>query len=411
MPRARASSIHVHHRGERGVDGILRLIELADHDGPAESVLSEMCVEIAAIAGVDVASVYVRETVAADDVLVMRGNHGFPPEAIGTVVLRVGEGITGLVAECLRPVSAAVAASQASYKHVPGLGEERFPAFAGVPLLGGGRCVGVLVLQRRKSRAFTPAEVALATALAAPVALALERRRIAAVRSARLVGASLAGGLVLGRAGMVPTSTALSAAPTDLPRAVARLREDLERACRRLSTATDPEVGAALDRLTLCLIDQRLRERLDLAVARPAGLREVVRDYARAPYRTGEEPSERVGEIEELCALLGCASDPAATLRPGGVWIADRIGAFVALAAVGRGAGALIAAGGDVASAAVAIARAARLPLVGGVHGIFGWARPGDLVAVDADHGEVVVNPAPTEVERVRRRAQAVTNG
>ena len=389
------------------MDGILRLIELADQDGPVEGVLSAMCTEIAAIAGVDIASVYVRDAVGTDDVLVMRGNHGFPPEAIGTVVLRVGEGITGLVAECMRPVSAAVAASQAAYKHVPGLGEERFPVFAGIPLLGSGRCTGVLVLQRRRSRALSPAEVALATALAAPIALALERRRLAAVRSARLVGTALAPGLVLGRAGMVPTSTAIAATPADLPRAVARLRDDLERACRRLADAGDPEVGAALDRLTLALIDQRLREQLDLAAARPAGLREVARDYARVPYRTGAEPTERVGEIEELCALLGCAADPGSSLRPGAIWIADRIGAFVALAAVGRGAGALLAAGAEVAPAVIAIARAARLPLVAAVHGVFGWTRPGDLVAVDADHGEVVVNPAPADVERVRRRAQA----
>ena len=409
MPRAsRSSSIHVHHRGERGVDGILRLIELAGHDGAVETVLTAMCVEVAAIAGADVASVYVREGTSDDDeVLVMRGNHGFPPEAIGTVVLRVGEGITGLVAECMRPVSAAHAQSQASYKHVPGLGEERFPVFAGVPLIGGGRVIGVLVLQRRSSRPFSPADVALATALGAPVTLALERRRAQAVRSARLVGTPLAGGLVLGRAGAVPTSTALPA-PGDLTRAAHRLRDDLERAGRRLARVDHPAIGGALDRMTLALLDQRLRERLAEAAGRPAGLREVARDYARAPYRTGAEPPTdadvRVAEIEELCVLLGLATDGASPLRPGGVWIADRIGTFVAIAAVGRGAAALVAASSEVTPAAAALARAARLPLVADVHGVFGWARPGDLIAVDADHGEVLVNPAPADIERVRRR-------
>jgi phosphotransferase system, enzyme I, PtsP len=407
VPRpSRAASIHVHHRGERGVDGILRLIELAGQDGPVEGVLTAMCVELAAIAAVDVVSVYVREPSGEDDVLVMRGNHGFPPEAIGTVVLRVGEGITGMVAECMRPVSAANAASQAAYKHVPGLGEERFPAFAGVPLISGGRVIGVLVLQRRTTRGFGVAEVALATALGAPVTLALERRRAAAVRSARLIGRPESGGLVLGRAGIVPTSTALRGAPCDLTRAVHRLREDVERACKRLRAASsDPIVGAALDRMTLGLLDQRLRERLDEAAGRADGLREVARDYTRAALR-GTEPgvtpdATRVAEIEELCVLLGGGHD--ASLKPGGVWIADRLHAFVALAAVGRGASALVAASADVAPAAIAIARAARLPLVAEAHGVFGWARPGDLLAVDGDRGEVLVNPAPADIERVRR--------
>src|SRR5262245_31194972 len=207
----------VHHRGDRGVDGIMRLIELASHDGPLEATLTAMCDELAAIVDVDVASVYVRE----EDQLVMRGNHGFAPSAVGTTRLALGEGITGLVAECMRPVSAARAAAEAAYKHVPGLGEERFPVFAGVPLIGGGAVIGVLVLQRRAT-AFSPDEITLATALGAPVTLAIERRRAAEVRSARLHGLAHVGGSVLGRATAVGTSTALAHAPLDLDRAMTR---------------------------------------------------------------------------------------------------------------------------------------------------------------------------------------------
>ena len=85
----------------------MRLIELASHDGSLEAMLTAMCDEIASIMAIDIASIYVVE----DDKLVMRGNHGFPESAIGTTALGVGEGITGLVAECMRPVSAAHAAA------------------------------------------------------------------------------------------------------------------------------------------------------------------------------------------------------------------------------------------------------------------------------------------------------------
>ena len=98
----------------------MRLIELAGHDGSLEMMLNAMCDQIAAITGVDVVSVYVREDWSGDR-LVMRGNVGFPPEAVGATSLAVGEGITGLVAECMRPVSAAHAAAETAYKHVPGL--------------------------------------------------------------------------------------------------------------------------------------------------------------------------------------------------------------------------------------------------------------------------------------------------
>jgi phosphoenolpyruvate-protein kinase (PTS system EI component) len=74
----------------------------------------------------------------------------------------------------------------------------------------------------------------------------------------------------------------------------------------------------------------------------------------------------------------------------------------MAVAAVARGASALVTA--DAATpTAIAIARAARLPLVSGVPGLFGWARAGDLLAVDGETGTVLVHPAPTEIERLRR--------
>jgi phosphotransferase system enzyme I (PtsP) len=398
--------VHVHHRGDRGVDGILRLIELASLDGPLETTLSAMCDEVAAIAGVDIASVYVREA----ERLVMRGNHGFPRAAIGTTALAIGEGITGLVAECMRPVSAAHAAAEVAYKHVPGLGEERFPVFAGVPLLGGGEVIGVLVLQRRATPFATPFatdEITLAIALGAPVTLAIERRRAAEVRSARLSGLAHVGGAVLGRAAAIATATALGSAPVDLDRAINRLRDDLGRAVRRLGDVEIPAVGAALDRFALALCDQRLRERLAAAVDHPAGLRSVAKDYARASFRLGSasevaDPAgnhaEQAAEIEQLCVLLGDTR----SLRPGAIWIADRIGAFVAIAAVARGAAALVASDA-VSPAAIAIARAAQLPTVSDVPGLFGWARPDDLLAVDGETGTVLVHPAAAEIERLRR--------
>jgi len=407
------SVVHVHHRGDRGVDGILRLIELAGHDGPIEAMLTAMCGQIASITGVDVVSVYAREW--DNTRLVMRGNHGFSPAAIGTVSLGIGEGLTGLVAECLRPVSASQAAAEVAYKHVPGLGEENYPVYVGVPLIAGGGAIGVLVLQRRRG-ALSADEVTLATALGAPVTLALERRRSTAIRSARLTGVTHVGGAVLGRATVVPTATAFDTVARDhgddharaIDRAFARLRDDLGRAMKRLAHAPEPAIGAALDRLALALCDARLRGQLIAAADRPSSLRVVARDYARAPHRLGvvgpHRPASELGaprptELEELCALIGDVR----ALKPGSIWIADRIDAFVALIAVARGAAAMIASDA-ISATAIAIARASRIPTVSDVSGLFGWARPDDLLAVDGDSGGVLIHPAPSDIERLRQR-------
>ncbi|HSD87529.1 MAG TPA: GAF domain-containing protein [Kofleriaceae bacterium] len=401
------SLVQVHHRGHRGVDGILRLIDLASHDGPLEVMLTQMCDEIAAIADADIASVYVVE----DDRLVMRGNHGFPESAIGRVSLAVGEGITGLVAECMRPVSAERAAAEAAYKHVDGLGEERFPVFAGIPLISGGAVIGVVVLQRRK-KPFATDEVTLATALGAPISLAIERRKATAVRSARLVGTPHGGGVVLGRAGIVPTATAIGSTPfdassdddlaRDIDRILGRIREDLGRVIKKLADVDDPAIGSTFDRFALAMVDARLRERILAAAREPSGLRGVAKDYARAANRLGNDDGERVAEIEELCALIGLTADARSSARPGGIWLADRVGAVITIAAVARGAAAIVTSD-SVSPTAIAIARAAKLPLVSGVPGLFGWARPQDLLAVDGASGTVLVHPAPTEIERLRR--------
>src|SRR4051812_16848617 len=170
-----AGSVRVHDPGDRTLDGIFRLIAVAERDQPLSDVLTAMCDDVAAIARADVASVYVREPGPEGERFTMRGNVGFPAGAVGNVHLRPGEGITGFVAARLRPVSVGVADRDEHFKYIPGLGEERFPALLAVPVLRAGSAAGVLVLQRRERDAFTAEEVVIASALAAVINHALER--------------------------------------------------------------------------------------------------------------------------------------------------------------------------------------------------------------------------------------------
>jgi signal transduction protein with GAF and PtsI domain len=206
----------------------------------------------------------------------------------------------------------------------------------------------------------------------------------------------------------VPTATAFDGIerdPTDrsFERTFGRLRDDLGRAVKRLEHAPEPAVGGALDRFALALCDARLREQFAASADRPSALRAVAKEYARASHRLstsglGGTSSDYAAELEELCALLGDAQ----ALRPGAIWIADRIGAFVALIAVARGASAVVASDA-ITPTAIAITRAARIPAISDVPGLFSWARPNDLVAVDGDHGIVLVHPAPSDIERLRQ--------
>jgi phosphoenolpyruvate-protein kinase (PTS system EI component) len=141
-----------------------------------------------------------------------------------------------------------------------------------------------------------------------------------------------------------------------------------------------------------------------------AGLRKVAREYVTAPYIMGGEGSvdpwmsARAGEIEDLCLWIGGVALAESGPGPGSVAVfAERLGAFSVLWAAARGvAGIVVGAGIDDHSLAAGLARAAKLPVVAEVAGLFAWMRSGDTLLVDADQGVVRVNPSATVLAQYR---------
>jgi len=431
MARARNPGYQVHDSGDHTtLDGIFRLISLGEREEPLEDVLTAMCGDVAAIASADVASIYVREDGPDGERFTMRGNVGFPAEALGRVHLGRGEGITGFAADRLRPVSVADADRDARFKYIPGLGEEKFPALLAVPVLRAGAAAGVLVLQRRAAIAFSPEEVVLASALAAVINHALERgegreRQRAADadrRTVRLGGLSIVGGAAMGRAEALPTLAALARGSAP-PRPVeagyldgvwSRLRAELQRARGTLTSDARAEIAS----LAMILDDERFRGRLAEACAAPApvkALSDLARAYARVPFTgaSGDDANAewlgaRAAEIEDLCVLVLAGARAAASGRPlfpaGSVLASERLGLFSTAYAIAAGASAFVVEGDVPADGGpAALARSAGRPLLASVRGLYAWLRPEDLLVVDADAGVVRINPPATTVARFRQ--------
>jgi phosphotransferase system enzyme I (PtsP) len=433
-PIARADSrelgYQVHDRGDRTLDGIFRLIGFGEREEPLEEVLTAMCGDIAAIAQADIASIYVREGQGDSEHFTMRGNVGFPREALGCVQLGRGEGITGFAADRLRPVSVAIADRDEHFKYIPGLGEERFPVLLAVPVLRGGAAAGVLVLQRRATASFTAEEVVLATALAAVINHALERAEErerqraydADRRTVRLSGVPIVGGAAMGRAEVLPTLAALdrteaaggSSTATNLEATLQRLRAFLRRAVETTPGAAAREIVS----LSLILEDERFRGRLADACAAPAPIKvlsELARAYARVPFSaaSGDEATAellggRAAEIEDLCVLAHAATAGTRPLvRAGAIVVSEDLRLFSTAHAIAAGASAFVVDGDvDADGGPAALVRAAGRPLLGSTSGVFSWLHPGDLVVVDADAGVVRVNPPATTVASFRNAAR-----
>lgn len=433
----RSVEVRVHERGDLRIERILDLIDEAARPRPLREVLGVLCAEVAAIVDAQVASIYVREPPPDDDELVMRANVGFPGGAIDQVRLRVGEGITGFAAECMRPVTLVVAAEDEHYKPVPGLGEEAFPIFLALPILVGRRAEAVLVLQRRGGHPFGDDEVVLATALATSFAYALERARERreeeedAPRKAHLSGRPLGGGAALGRAETWPTFEGLSALARarrlaedgDAAERVRRVHvalehvtRDLARARRELEGRLAPDAVGGLASLFMLWEDALFRAALEEHAAREenpvAALRALARAYARAPYDApvvDAASMERSEEVESLCLQVAArAVDERVPSQGAALLMTDRLPAIVALVAVAHRASA-VALSGRVSERAlgVAVARAGGLPVVSEVGGLFAWARVGDRLLVDGAEGVVRVNPSAATVARFRARSRS----
>lgn len=99
---------------------------------------------------------------------------------IGNLRMKIGEGVTGWVAEH----KAAVALDRGAYndprfKNFPTLVEDTYEALVSVPLVSGGEVIGVLNVHHKEPHAHTPGEIGLLTFLGEQMGGAIVRSRLA----------------------------------------------------------------------------------------------------------------------------------------------------------------------------------------------------------------------------------------
>jgi K+-sensing histidine kinase KdpD len=136
-----------------------------------EQVLDEVVNFTTSVLKCDSCFVYVLES----DELVMRASKNPHPEAVNRLKLKMGQGITGWVAEHGRTVVVSQNASQdPRFQLFNDLPEDRFEAFLSVPLLSRGRLVGVINLQHRDAHRYTDRQIRLISAVGLLVGAEIE---------------------------------------------------------------------------------------------------------------------------------------------------------------------------------------------------------------------------------------------
>ncbi len=110
--------------------------------------------------------------------LTLRATKGLDKAAIGRVSLKVGEGLTGKVAEEQRLLAIEEPQDHPQYRYFSETGEEQFHTFVGIPLFDRSHTIGVLVIQTRRARTFSEEEKATLTTIAFQVASIVVNARL-----------------------------------------------------------------------------------------------------------------------------------------------------------------------------------------------------------------------------------------
>jgi len=142
--------------------------------------LEEMLKAVAGVAvqvtGTDSSQVYLFND--AHDTLVLRAVTDGSGEVIGKVRLKVGEGLTGWVAQHKEAVALGREAHRdARFKFVPELQEHKYQSILSVPLIYRGDVLGVINVRTEKEHEYTQTQVRLLQSIASQISGAVENSR------------------------------------------------------------------------------------------------------------------------------------------------------------------------------------------------------------------------------------------
>ncbi len=167
------------HSGDAtGASHVLTMDEitsLKEEGGRPADTLMNLVALIATRFRCDVCSAYLLEPDRSN--LVLAASRGLHPRCIGTLRMPINEGLAGLVAERVLPVSVDDVRTHPRFKYFKESGEEEYHSFLGVPLIDRGILQGVLIVQTKSPRIFSEDEVRMLVEAANQVATVVSEAR------------------------------------------------------------------------------------------------------------------------------------------------------------------------------------------------------------------------------------------
>ena len=398
---------------------LARLRDVMAGGGTAEERLEKVVQLIAADMVAEVCTCYVMR---AGDILELFATEGLKKDAVHKTRLRVGEGLVGDIAAHARPLALSDAQSHPNFAYRPETGEEIFHSLMGVPIIRGGRVVGVLVVQNRTQRHYTDEEIetleTVAMVLAELVASGelVAREELVqvdgnALLPLRLEGLRLNGGVGIGTALLHQPRIVIRRLVAEDPdieldrlkQALASIKLALDELFAR-PEMRDGEHRDVLETYRMFTEDKgwlsRIGEAIRTGLTADAAVQKVHEDTrARMSQVTDPYLRERLHDFEDLANRLlqhlagegGPASQgelPADTIL-----IARTMGPMELFDYDPKRLRALVLEEGSPTMHVAIVARALDIPVVGRCKEVLDKVEAGDPVIVDGDNAQVFLRP------------------
>jgi phosphotransferase system enzyme I (PtsP) len=408
-----------------------RLRDTMAGSGTPQERLDRIVRIVAAEMIAEVSSVY---AMRAGEVLELFATEGLRPEAVHRTRLRVGEGLVGLIAATARPLALADAQAHPSFAYRPETGEEIYRSLMGVPILRGGRVLGVLVVQNRSQRDYDDDEVEVLQTIAMIVAelvasgelvnpREIAESQIGGMLPVRLPGIRLNPGLAIGPAVLHEprllihqvVAEDVTAEIERLRHAVAAMRDAIDELVATSDGLGSGEHRDILETYRMFAADRgwvaRIADAIRSGLTAEAAVQKV-RDETSRRMMQASDPylRERLVDLEDLAnRLQRHLSAPTSgealpsELPPEFILVARAMGPAELLDYAHRRIMGLVLEEGSPTAHVAIVARALDMPAVGRVQGATERIDAGNLVVVDGDHAQILIRPS----EDIRQSATA----
>lgn len=409
---------------------IVQEVNLADD---LQTVLDIAVRRIREEMGTEVCSVYLRDE--ALDRYVFMATEGLNKDFLGKVSMALNEGLVGQVAQREEPINLDDAVSHPNFLHMPGIGEEAYSSFLGVPIIHQRQVLGVLIVQQVERRRFDEDEEAFLVTMSAQLAGVIAHAQVTgsisaivhghteqSITGAKFVGISGAPGIAIGKAVVISPPADLYAVPrrrAEDPEKELRffheclqaVREDIKKLGSKLSTRLAPEEQALFDVYLRMLDDNALASEVDEKIREgewaAGALSSVVIKHVRT-FESMEDAylKERAADVKDLgrrvLAYLQAADTERIDYPDNAILIGEELTASNLGEIDREKLAGLISVRGSGNSHVAILARAMDIPTVMGAVDMPYTQLEGSQIIVDGYNGHIYFNPSQELLKRFK---------